>query len=1013
MRAILYTAKAAHILAPPRLADEQINCGPSFEDEQVCGRVLSFRTPVGEYDFAQHLSKLQLSQFPEAVVLILNGGCENPPRNVKALPCTKVLLVDGTPHLGRLTQYIASENFDRVVLLSSRQGARALADAGIKDVSWLPGFEFPHDDATVRSSRQAARARHVALLGDTGRIDSLFVPMAGVLAQHDVPLEFKALGRNEGLPFLGSSLIALDENSGEGPNLRLMEALASGALVLTRRSPTGSGAGEIWRDGTELVTYSSGDELVEKARYWIGHPEEASAIGAAGARWFDEQFNERRRREAFAELVLRGRLPPGFPHALLGKEVTPRASGMNPGCAPSVAEAPQSVLETELSDARKLLESGDLQGALKAASKTITEQPQSIEGYLIIAELAMELKKHDLVAKMLDEVRKREPGNPWLAFLQLPSVKKSIEARRSNRQLAEAWRALDGAQYMKAIQLAANARSAGCSDPEFHFIEGMATAALDRKSGTLSSRGFALRSLQTAAASAGMRADYWRTLAIVQKESGFIRESADSYERIVRLGCPDPNDWFGLGEAYLTLGDAGKAEAAFAEALKLVPGDASLHRWHGHALKRQGRMEEAQRCYRQSFGGGDRMRRRPSPKRRRIVFIAQNSHSWPCMASVHAAFSGDGRWETTVVALPWAAPAFTQSSQNHQDNVFQFLQDQRIPHVRWDSFSLEAHAPDIVFIQDPYDVTRPPGWRVPDLIKAGHRLCYVPYAIELGGTYEDVLFQFNLPLQQLAWAVFARSEAHRDLFGEHCLSGNRHVIATGHPKFDLFGHLESVPPNPDLVAFAKGRPLVLWNPHFSVKLSKSRFGEAYSTFRYWRKFMLEEFQRRQDLAFVIRPHPLLFSNMERCGIMTRAEIEAFEATCEASGNIRIDRSSAYHPVLAAASAMVSDLSSVMIEFGISGRPVCYLHNPTGPMCHLEYELDFDYVRHHCTWATTERQISAFLDRVAAEPNATSPARVAELSRRMGLRPDGIGNAVKLAIEERLASESQIERRALN
>jgi hypothetical protein len=83
------------------------------------------------------------------------------------------------------------------------------------------------------------------------------------------------------------------------------------------------------------------------------------------------------------------------------------------------------------------------------------------------------------------------------------------------------------------------------------------------------------------------------------------------------------------------------------------------------------------------------------------------------------------------------------------------------------------------------------------------------------------------------------------------------------------------------------------------------------------------------------------------------------------------------------------------------------------MCHLEYELDFDYVRHHCTWATTERQISAFLDRVAAEPNATSPARVAELSRRMGLRPDGIGNAVKLAIEERLASESQIERRALN
>ena len=34
------------------------------------------------------------------------------------------------------------------------------------------------------------------------------------------------------------------------------------------------------------------------------------------------------------------------------------------------------------------------------------------------------------------------------------------------------------------------------------------------------------------------------------------------------------------------------------------------------------------------------------------VFVVQNGHSWPCMASVHAAFLTDPAWEVVVVGLP-------------------------------------------------------------------------------------------------------------------------------------------------------------------------------------------------------------------------------------------------------------------------------------------------------------------------------------------------------------------------
>jgi hypothetical protein len=335
----------------------------------------------------------------------------------------------------------------------------------------------------------------------------------------------------------------------------------------------------------------------------------------------------------------------------------------------------------------------------------------------------------------------------------------------------------------------------------------------------------------------------------------------------------------------------------------------------------------------------------------------------------------------------------------------EFLRLRGIPHVRSDCFSLGEEGADVVFLQNPYDLGRPPGYTVADLTRAGHRICYIPYAIELGGTDEDICHQFNLPLQQMAWAVFARSEEHRDLFAEHCAAGNRHVVVTGHPKFDVLGRLDTAAPDPDLIAFARGRPLVLWTPHFDVRFNGTRFGGGYSTFRHWRHFIPAEFERRQDLALVIRPHPAFYQAMVERGILSQGELDTFFSRCAAAGNIRIDRSPSYESVLAAADALVSDLSSMMIEYGISGRPVCYLHNPAGPMHHLDYELDFDYVRQHCTWATTERQIAAFLDAVASATDRSSDARIAELRRRMGVRPEGVGPGIKEAVEERLAARA--------
>ena len=136
--------------------------------------------------------------------------------------------------------------------------------------------------------------------------------------------------------------------------------------------------------------------------------------------------------------------------------------------------------------------------------------------------------------------------------------------------------------------------------------------------------------------------------------------------------------------------------------------------------------------------------------------------------------------------------------------------------------------------------------------------------------------------------------------------------------------------------------------------------------------------------------------------MTHEEAEAFIQECRDS-NVFYHRSPAYFPLLAAADAIISDCVSLVVEFGITGKPVCHLYNPNGPVSHHEYAVDLDYVRQHTIWASSETQIREFFDRVPAliQDADARAVRAAELRRRMGVCEEGIGNKVKRLLETRL------------
>jgi hypothetical protein len=318
MRVLFATVSPAAYMAPPRLSDEQINCGPEWPDALTPeGKVRSLATPLGEYDLALVAAKLPTDQQPDLIVCLVDASWRNVPRNLQAFRCPRVLLVADTHHMSSpilgMLRYASTEPYDRIVLLYDRHHARIFQSAGFQNLYWFPGLTFPHEDSVVRAARgNRHRAPRIAFVGQAGKHHPRRARIMEALAARKLPLQPKAAGQAEALNFYGSSLLGLNCSLNGDLNLRVVEILSSGAVLLTDRLAQESGLELLLKDGKEMIAYGSTDELIERASDAIAHPAETQEIGAAGARWFDQHLGAARRRALFQKLAFDGMPVPEF-----------------------------------------------------------------------------------------------------------------------------------------------------------------------------------------------------------------------------------------------------------------------------------------------------------------------------------------------------------------------------------------------------------------------------------------------------------------------------------------------------------------------------------------------------------------------------------------------------------------------------------------------------------------------------------------------------------------------------
>lgn len=344
----------------------------------------------------------------------------------------------------------------------------------------------------------------------------------------------------------------------------------------------------------------------------------------------------------------------------------------------------------------------------------------------------------------------------------------------------------------------------------------------------------------------------------------------------------------------------------------------------------------------------------------RVVFFVLSPQIWPTLEPIWRLVSKDKRFHTKVVLL---------ENTNLDDGLSgllaarSMLEERHIPFAQGSSFSLQNYMPHIAFLPLPYPDLYPKNCN-PNAVRAcGARVAYVPYGLEVGGGAYNARYQYDETVIQNAWRVFARSQKQLQSFGRHCMTGNAHVVITGHPRADSTpikeGFLDQ-----NILDHADDRKIVVWAPHFSVKTRRkwSSFLENYA-------FIQEEIKKRPNLFFVLRPHPLLERTLQQTEGWTAETARNWFLDISSLPNVHLDKATEYWPSFNSSAALMTDSGSFLVEYLLTEKPICHLQgNDAIGLTDEAHELKAFHP------GRSEREISTFLDQVEKGDDAFETAR---------------------------------------
>ncbi len=302
----------------------------------------------------------------------------------------------------------------------------------------------------------------------------------------------------------------------------------------------------------------------------------------------------------------------------------------------------------------------------------------------------------------------------------------------------------------------------------------------------------------------------------------------------------------------------------------------------------------------------------------RVIFFCHEPSLWSMFDSVYRAMESSEAFAPIVFCSPYQhnslAPGQFKDAGMYEFGKSKNLNVECVYDAASDTWKKpQDFEADYIFFQTPYSVY-PREW---DASNVHHyfSICYIPYATSLfKGEVDETLH----PQSFFQYVDIAFKEAEitagnlKRRFEKESWFNLLKIVATGHPK------LEKLTGGPTKTTSKSKHMHALWTPRWNTKDACCSFFEYINYFDTLEK-------RCDDIHLTLRPHPLCFQNFISTGELTEEDINSLKANYERSPLKHLDESPNYKLSFDRADVLITDVSSMMLEFFVTGKPIVYTH----------------------------------------------------------------------------------------
>jgi glycosyltransferase involved in cell wall biosynthesis len=197
------------------------------------------------------------------------------PLGLESLPClTVAYLID--VHQG-LQQRLNMAQFFDAVFIAQKDFLSAFEKNGHSHTYWLP-LACDEDIHRVASRE---RCYDVGFVGSLGRKDTeRHRVLSSVLPRYRTNDFLRYYAPNEMAEVYAQSKIVFNKSINGDVNMRVFEAMASGALLVTDR--IANGLTDLFQEGTHYIGYDTLEEAIKQIDYFLENDDERKRIAASG-----------------------------------------------------------------------------------------------------------------------------------------------------------------------------------------------------------------------------------------------------------------------------------------------------------------------------------------------------------------------------------------------------------------------------------------------------------------------------------------------------------------------------------------------------------------------------------------------------------------------------------------------------------------------------------------------------------------------------------------------------------